>query len=50
MFDNFKQEKGLKETDYVVKWGREVEVLLAGECEKVLQRYRDMEAEELNND
>lgn len=50
MFDKFKQDKGLKETDTWVEWGREVEALLAGECEKVLQRYRDMEAEDLNND
>jgi len=50
MLDNFMQEKGLKETDEKVEWGRKVEVLLAGECEKVLERYRDMEAEDLNND
>ncbi len=34
----------------MVEWGRKVEVLLAGECEEVLQRYRDMEAGDLNND
>ena len=50
MLHNFMHEKRLKETDYLVKWGREVEVLLAGECEEVLQRYGDMEAEELNKD
>ena len=31
MFDNFIQDKGLQETDYLVEWGREVEALLAGE-------------------
>ncbi len=50
IFHKFIQEKGLKDTDYLVEWGRQVEVLLAGECEEVLQRYRDMEAEDLNND
>ena len=50
MLDKFMQQKGLKVTDTLVEWGRQVEVLLAGECEKVLQRYRDMEAEDLNND
>jgi hypothetical protein len=50
MLNNFMQDKGLKETDELVEWGREVEVLLAGECEEVLQRYGDMEAEDLNND
>jgi len=50
MLDEFIQEKGLKETDWQVKWGREVVVFLTGECEEVLQRYRDMEAEDLNND
>ena len=50
MLDKFMHEKQLKETDYLVEWGCKVEVLLAGECSEVLQRYGDMEAEDLNKD